>query len=813
MRSAQLAAVALASLIAMTCIGANAKQLPQRSELDDAACDPKLGPRLAPRLFSVVVNDTDVQLETIFLQRPCGAVLVRQKDLEAVRIKTAGKPRVEINGEKYLDLNAYEGLTFKLDAEQQRIVIEGESRIFHPTVLNFENDRNQRAQAPPPGGFINYGLFSSGPTRGGNPTYSGSATLGLFGDPGVLTSDWLYTHTVLFQSTYRLATTFTHDDEARVATLRIGDVFGRAGAFGGGASMAGVQYGTNFALRPGMITSPVQMMEAATTRNANVDLQAYDPNDPDRTARAAFFNALTTAPYGPVEMINIPTYDNGEYHMILRDRLGREVSVSQEFYFNQGLLRKDLTDYSVEAGVRRMGAVGDHYHGGFVSGTRRHGETQAFTDEFHAEATGSGYAAGATGLLSVPHWGVVNLTAAGSHTDLAGGTGLFLAGGLENRYRNYAYATRVECRDARFHLPTEVAPVNPNVCREFASLSGKLPWQDTASVSVSNADLRTGPDVQSVLLSYSRQVLPGSQLQLFAGWTDSGAVTYSGGLTFTLAFGAAHVPMPFFEPARTHFTMTANTDSQSKKATAFGRISTGTGNSDNAYGFQAGAALDGRDQQSVSGSWSGSRAVAVASLFQNDNDTTYSAGGSSALAFMDGGVFASRPLYSSFALVRLGEDYGGVRVNDFHTNGDGDLLVSPLQPYYENQINLNAADLPVNARVEELQYQVRPRFRSGVVLKPSIRPARDALLTVEVADTDGKRVPLPLGAYAVVPGTADPFPVGEDGLIYVSGLEKGGTVTIHYRDQECQLQLELPAKIAANSTPELGTFLCEGVRP
>ena len=813
MRSLNCAAIALAACALFASATAGATQLPQRIEPSDAACDPKLGPRLTPRLLGVVVNDTDVGIETTFLQRPCGAVLARKQDLEAARIRTAGKPTVEVNGEQYLDLNAFDGLTYVIEPESQRIVFEGEPAIFYPTVLNFEKDQAQRSDPPPYGAFLNYGAFASGPTSGGQSNYSATAGLGVFGAPGVLTSDWLYTHAPLLKHTYRLATTFTHDDEEHITSLRVGDVVARPGAFGGGAPIGGVQYGTNFSLRPGMITSPVQMMEAATRRNANVDLQSYDPGDPDRNSRAAFFNALTTAPYGPVELINIPTYDNGEYHMILRDRFGREVSVTQEFYFNQGLLRQGLNDYSIEAGVLRQGSVGDNYHGGFVSGTLRQGETAHFTDEVHVEASGTGEAGGATGLWAFPGWGVISATVAASKTDLSSEVGSFGALGLENRYRTHAYAARVECRDPQFHLPTETA-VSPNqpTCREFAGVSGRLPWHDTASLSVSNTDLPATPDIQSALASYSTQILPGSQLQLFAGVTHQATTSWNAGLSFILAFGAAHVPTPFVEASRTSMTVLANTDSNHAN-TAFARVSTGAGASDNAFGFQAGAALDGRDQQSVSGSWTGSRAIAVASLFNAEGEKVYSVGGSSALAFMDGGVFASRPLYSSFALVRLGEENKGVRVNDFHTNSNGDLLVSPLQPYYSNPVNLNAADLPVNARVAKLQYDVRPRYRSGVVLKPSIEPARDALFAVELDTSDGRRVPLPLGAYATVPDQPEPFPVGEDGVMYVAGLDKTGLVTVHYREQQCQIRLKLPERPAANTTPDLGKVLCEGVRP
>lgn len=793
---------------------AGATQLPLRSEPDDAACDPRLGPRFTPRLLNVTVNETFLNLDIVALQRPCGALLARQGDLEAMRIITAGKPAVEINGEKYLNLNAFPGLTYELRPEEQRLLIEGKPRIFYPTILNFEHIQTEDAKYPAPGGFLNYGMFASGSNSGADPSYLGLVGLGVFGKPGVLTSDWQYSRSTGVNKTYRTATTFTHDDQPRMTTLRVGDVYTLGGAFGGGAAIGGVQYGTNFALRPGLITTPVQMMAAATSRTALLDLQRLEAGSPQQDARSAYFFGLNAAPYGPVQLVNVPTYDNGEYRLLLRDYQGRITRVTQEFFFNQGLLRSGLTQYSAEGGFLRRAGFGDHYGGGFASGTLRRGESPSFTDEFHAEVSTGGFTAGATGLWSVPHWGVGSLTLAGSETRL-GGAGAFVAAGLENRYEAYAYAARVDCRSSGFQFPTDLTAAGGMACREFASLSGRLPWHDYASLSVADSQQRNTPGFNSVQLSYSRSLFAGSQLQLFAARSDSGrAVTYSAGLTFSYSFGAWGTAEPgdIFDPARTNLIVQANQTSHSNSS-AFGQISTNTRGRDNTFGAQAGTALDGRDVQTLSGNWLGNRALGSAHWSNNEGGKSYGVGASSALVFMDGGVFAARPLSSSFALVRLGPESPAVHVNDFRTNGDGDIVVPSLQPYVENSVVLDPSDLPVNARVRELKYRVRPRFRSGVVLRPSIQQPRDALLTVQLVNSEGERVPLPPGGYATVAGEPDPFPVGDEGLLYVSGVGKAGEVTVHYREQQCQLRLKLPAHPPADSTPELGTFLCKGVMP
>lgn len=793
-----------------------ASQTPQRVNgtlPGTPACDSGLTHgRYLPRLLRVVVNGTDSGREQVLLQRPCGALLARAADLEGLRIKTPRKPHVTINGESYLNLNAYQGLRFTLDENQQRLSIEGEPWIFYPTVLDLQPPPQPVAPPAPLGAFLNYGLFASGANDNSARRYNANAGLGVFGSQGVLLSDWLFSQFGDAQQTYRVGTTFIRDMPERVATLRLGDVVARGGAFGGGGGLGGVQYGTNFAVRPGLIITPVQMMQAATRSTAAVNLYTSDLDDPERVSRAVFLSGLAAAPHGPVELINIPTYNNGQYELVLRDRFGREVSVTQESFFNQGLLRQGLHDYSYEAGALRRSFLNDSYGGGYLAGTHRYGFSNRFTAEAHAEAAEAAYAAGLTGAWAVPYVGVAVATFAGSQSDAAG-AGVLAALSVENRYLRYAYALREECRDENFRLPTETVPGNL-ACQTFASLSGTLPWNDGVALSASHTDRRSATDVLAVRVSYSARFLNRASLQLYGGWTDAGRRSFNTGLYFSLSFAGTYTqtaPGGLFDARRTHADVTASdSDGQTR---VFGRLRTSTGSSDNTVGVQVGAALDGRNQQTLSGTWSGNRASAVAVLSSTEGTEVYSVGAASALAWMDGAWFASRPLYSSFALVRLGEDYGRVRVNGLRSDDNGDVLVTPLQPYYENAIRINPADLPASARMETSLSSVRPRFRSGAVLRPGIRAVREALLTVELLDEQGQRVPLPPGGYATVPGSDERFPVGEDGLLYVSGLAQSSQITVRYREQECRIALSLPAKPPANTIPELGIFLCEGVTP
>ncbi|HUR41150.1 MAG TPA: fimbria/pilus outer membrane usher protein [Verrucomicrobiae bacterium] len=780
-------------------------------------------PAYVPRLLRVTVNGINTRQEYLFLQRRCGALLARRQDMEALRVKTAGAPTVEINGDPYLNLNRYPKLVYVLDESGQALEIDGEPEIFYPTVINLEQDRLAATGPVLPGGFLNYGLFTNDRVEGGNRGFTGSATLGVFGEPGVLVSDWLGYKFDTVERVVRLGTTFFRDYPERISTLRIGDVYSRGGAFGGSASLGGVQYGTNFSTRPYLITTPVEMMEAATRRMAVVNLFNAEFDDPERQSRAAFLSGIATAPHGPVEILNIPTYQNGEYVLTLRDQLGREYTVRQAFFFNQGLLRQGLHDFSYEAGARRLRGDRDEYGDAFAAATHRYGFSTRFTGEGHAEVTEDIQALGATGSLVVPRVGVLSASLAGSHAGGAG-SGLYGALTLENRYRDTGYAARTECRSESFFRASEDPAVgDPLMCRGFASVSYALTPFDSVAVSAAGATLRgAAADSLGYRLGYVTRRWPGLNLTAFVGLTEQPQRDESFGVLASASFATlrdwagapASRPQPasLLDPRRVQGNLAVE-GGRHRQVNARARVSSNARVGEHDFGVQAGTSLGGAALQTLSGSWSNRYLVSSVGVSHTDSDDYYTAGGASGLVYMDGGLYPARPLTGSFAVVKLGPEHAGVRVNSYRADADGDVLVSPMQPHRENPVVINGADLPMNARFDGLNLAATPRFRSGVILRPGIRVLRDALLTVQLRGADGAVVPLPPGGYATLPESDELFPVGEAGALYVIGLQAATKVTVHWNNQQCTLDIALSGAPPVDAIPELGPYVCEGIAP
>ena len=100
-----------------------------------------------------------------------------------------------------------------------------------------------------------------------------------------------------------------------------------------------------------------------------------------------------------------------------------------------------------------------------------------------------------------------------------------------------------------------------------------------------------------------------------------------------------------------------------------------------------------------------------------ESNTTVSAAG--AIVGIGGGVYASRPVQDSFALVRI-PGVEGVRAFASHqevgkTGKKGDLLVPDLHAYYANILDVADGDIPLQYAVPDVGQTLALPYRGGAV--------------------------------------------------------------------------------------------------
>lgn len=785
--------------------------------LDELPCE---NVPLSPLLLDTIVNATATGRELVFLQRPCGGVLARVDDLAALRIITAGRPTVTVNAERYVLLNAFPGLQFVIDAASATMVIEGEPFIFKPTIIDIGARQASSTLPAANGALLNYAAFAFGDFGGSNPQTLQNYQLTLFGAPGTLDSQVLLLGGRGHLQAFRTFTTFTHDVQSRLLSLRVGDVFSRPGVWGAVRPLGGVQLARNFALEPSLITTPVTTLDLAVRRNAALSLNGSSLFENPAELGALYFGNLGSVPYGPVQVVNLPAgYSNRRLRLRAQQTAGEpQVDLQSDFY-SLGLLRAGLRDFSYEVGLNRRDFITDSYQNVVGSATERLGLTQWLTLEAHAEASARRQAGGLALTSALPYVGVLETSLAGAGGSAASGISRQWSASLVNVYERFGYRLNYQHFSRGFVLPTfEDGARTRDQLQASLSLpgpGGTVFGGYSERRTYAGADPLRNPASRFLFVGYSASFFRRASVSVFA----ARSLTRPRDTNISAAIS---IPFTLFTSLgergeyATQAQLAINQDNR-RDTRADLQLGRSFVAGDSIYTVDAAQSVLGSEFTAVRGNWLHPRLSASAQLSHSPAGEAYSAGAAGAIALIGGRLHASRPIGSSFALVRLGEDYAGTRVNGLPADPRGDVLVPDLAPYIETPIQLDPRQLPLSFQPESLSFTASAPFRSGVILSPQLALRRDALVRVQLAE-DGQQKPAPPGSTIRIAGREEDFPVGDDGLFYLYGIGEVTELRVSTRSGECLIKLVLPplAHVSAASLadiPELGPFVCTGAPP
>jgi outer membrane usher protein len=194
--------------------------------------------------------------------------------------------------------------------------------------------------------------------------------------------------------------------------------------------------------------------------------------------------------------------------------------------------------------------------------------------------------------------------------------------------------------------------------------------------------------------------------------------------------------------------------------------------------------------------------------FGSESTTTLSAMG--AIVGIGGGLFATRPVEESFALVRVPGVQG---VRTFASNQEigktgrsGDLLVPDLQAYYGNTLSIADGDIPLEYGVSDVGMTLAPPYRGGAVAQFDVQRVQHVLGKVVIAGDEKPHVYGEMTAYGAN-GRSYGSPVGTDGSFYFENLPTGTYVGVVERaGSQCVVTLEVPA--SKDIVLKLGTVRC-----
>lgn len=715
-----------------------------------------------------------------------GGLAAQSEAFQRWRIPVPNMEPIQHEGRDYFPLAAVPGLSFYIDHEKQQLILEAPPKVFFATRLTEQRGFIASTPPPTPGAFFNYD-FSADHTQGGRTNHSGLLELGAFNRFGVGTATMLWRDTEDVNNIVRLDTTWTRDNPENMTRLRLGDTIGRAGNWGRAVRFGGIQWGSSFDTQPGFITIPLPSASGEAALPSTVDVFV---NNARRLSREI--------PAGPFEIENVPVVTGqGDVQLVVTDLLGRQQIITQPYYASSNLLRAGLSDYSYEAGFVRnsYGINSDDYGRLVTSATHRYGVTDYFTREFRAELLSDQQSAGISAVYLWPALGTANASLALSHGPEGDGE-LFSLGFQRLAQRmSFTAQSRYNSRDFA-QIGLVPGPSNPKLSHS-ASIGYSTPGYGAISLSYLKQSYWGQQDNEIFSANYSINLGGDYFFTVQALESRSENTNRSLGLSITRAFGANTSA----NLRHSHQTAGDSTAVQIQR-----NLPVGPG-----FGYNLLSEEGFNRRHEARGYWQTDIGTYSAEASTTSNASTYRLGARGGLAMMGGGVFASRTIDDSFAVVKTG-DYPDITIYaENHpvarTNSSGLAMVPRLRAYDRNSISIDAAELPLDAEVVTRRHAAIPYLRSGVFVDFAVKPSRGA--TIRITLDDGN--PIPSGALVRVVGTDEEFPVALRGETFLSGLDENNALIVSWKEQECRIDLHIPAD--AGPLPDLGSFVCKGINP
>jgi outer membrane usher protein len=699
-------------------------------------------------------------------------------------------PATLSDGTPAFALESVPGLTYSLDRGSLGLEIQAPATAFVGSTLGPSRVAAVPTGLPAPGALVNYDVSVTRPAVG-QASVAGVLEAVASGAGGSLVASGLYTDNAAGRAFTRLDTTWLKDMPGRMETLVVGDTVGVGGGWSRPARFGGIRWGRNFGTQPGFVTMPQLSLAGEAALPSTVDVLV---NNVRRLSQPV-------TP-GPFDIRNVPIFSGaGELNLVVRDLLGRETVVRQSYYASPRLLAPGLDDFSFEAGRLRTGWGRDSRYGDtFGAATWRRGLTAAVTAEGRAELQAGRTAAGleVAGLLG--DWAVARAAVAAARSDLHGygEQGALVSAGIERRTVDGGASLQLDHAQAGFapfgegEAPT--APLQRVRQRLFATIGGRLAGPVSGGANYIRQSRRDGELVEAVGVFLGVPVGRASLSVNVNRRLDNN--TWSAGLNLS---------MPLEDGVHTAAVVDRQASGQLAASVSAARnLPAGPGagwrvEGSNLPGQRARGGVQVRTEHAE---------YAADAVVREHGQVDARAGARGSFGIVGGAAFASRPIgQGSFAVVEVPAMPGvPVRLSNqvvAHTDANGRAFVPGLLPWQKNDLEIDAADLPMDADVAETTRQVVPWARAGEVVTFAVTRSRQLLLVLQ---QPGGR-PVPVGTRVSL-DDGQVFEAGARGEVWMAGLPAGPQqVRVAWNGGGCRLQLP-DATAQDGLPPRVGPLVC-----
>lgn len=673
-----------------------------------------------------------------------------------------------------------------------------------PTILNTRTNKRPIPTASP-GMLLNYNLYGT-QTQNSAKSLSAYTELRAFNKLGVLSSTALTAANRSADSdsrsgdwdsrTVRLDTNWSQSFPDKLMTVRAGDILTGALSWTRSTRLGGLQIGTNFDLQPYRSTTPLPTFFGSATLPSAVEL---------------YVNGLKQysgeVPAGPFELNTAPSFSGaGKAQLVVTDALGQSTTLNFSLYDAHRLLQPGLSDWSLELGLVRQNYgnrsldYGDEL---VASGTWRHGVSNRFSAETHAELTEGLTNAGVGGTWILGDAGGIlfaSLAASQSGDD----TGTQYS--ADYSWNNRSFNISLGAIGASDNYRDVGAKYGSVLSRRSERFSTGYSTKNFGRFGLSYNQItrkNEGPDrLASAYWSKSF----GRRLSMSANYNHDFKNSDNDSISLSASFS--------LDRNISLNSSVQHTDDSTIFATDVSRSAPSRGGM--GWRAQARHNLDNSENRNNSTSglaevnYLGRYGQAQAGISSNDGRYSSYASAAGALVKMGGGLFAARQINSGFAVVSTNgiADVPVLLQNNLigTTNSRGLLMISPLNAYQDNKISIDALGLPADLRIDQVNVNATPTDRAGTLVNFNITPVRSA--SIILVDSDNQ--PLPLGSQVrqltnkEVPSTV----VGFDGEVYLDTLDEHNVLEVTTpSDEICTVGFDYTKQ--GDEIPLIGPLICQ----
>lgn len=694
----------------------------------------------------------------------------------------------DVGGERRVFLDQVPGLAWQVDSRTQTINLDSPFALLQPNVVRVSPGRQRIESRSDWGALLGYDIYGQWASKKLNEFYSRSLSTNIearvFGPSFTAYTTAFYSldQGLDDDRLVRLDSVLDFDMPNHARRLRIGDTFTLGPVWLRTVRFGGIQFGTQFGIRPDIVTTPVPILADDVSVPSTVDLFI---NGVERFSQ--------NVEPGTIRLTDLPTLGGSNtVRVVVTDQTGRRRELILPLYASSQLLAPGLTDFSVELGAERLNyAVRSNDYGqAFASGSVSHGISDRLTVRAYAAGTGDYWTAAAGATVSVGGWVLVD--AAGFFSDGPDGSGWAGYASIEHSRGAFNFYASYQRSDRAY--------------RDLAGRFGYTPFIEQATASAGLTLGRLGRinvsySMQRTLDRAKRGALGGNYtIDLFrrrlsvglGGYADVSGGGWGVGLSATLQLG---------NNATLYATHVWDDDGEHSYASLYGQ------GFDQRLAWQLDADRGTFDEFSAEADWDGRLVDARLRVARAPDVTGIEFELAQTLLVFDNRLLWTGRIDDGFTIVEV-EDSPGVRValenrTIGRTNSRGRIFVPDLPSYVGSAISIDPLDLPLNASIGDTTALVAPRAGGGLVTQFEVEHSAAALVVLQLSGGH----PPPVGARVRMTDSETTAIVGYGGEVYLRGLREGANhLEVEWADGRCEVEFSVD-EIAAG-LPRLGPYTC-----